>query len=31
LFAVGVAGVPTIHVEEALWTSAELVRRASTG
>jgi DNA/RNA-binding domain of Phe-tRNA-synthetase-like protein len=29
LFAVGVAGVPTIHVEEALWTAAELLGRAS--
>lgn len=27
LYAVGVDGVPTIHVEEALWTAADLVTR----
>jgi hypothetical protein len=26
LFSVGVPGVPSIHVEEALWTAAELLR-----
>jgi DNA/RNA-binding domain of Phe-tRNA-synthetase-like protein len=28
LFAVAVDGVPAIHVEEALWTSAEIIARA---
>ena len=28
LFAVQVAGVPSIHVEEALWTCASVLRAA---
>jgi hypothetical protein len=26
LFAIGVAGVPAIHIEEALWLAAEVMR-----
>jgi DNA/RNA-binding domain of Phe-tRNA-synthetase-like protein len=29
LFSVGVAGVPQVHVEEALWTTVELLRSGS--
>jgi hypothetical protein len=29
LFAVGVAGVPDLHVEEALWTCAEALSDAA--
>ena len=29
LFGIGVAGVPQVHIEEALWTAAELVGHAS--
>ncbi len=31
LFAVGVDGVPDVHVEEALWVSAELILSANDG
>jgi hypothetical protein len=27
LFAVGVEGVPAIHIEEALWTAADVLGR----